>query len=415
MSKRRVVITGLGVIASNGIGKNDFWQANVQGRSGIDRISTFDTTGFDSLVGGEVKGFDPSQYMPADIAKRVDRFVHFGLACANMAMADSGLDMVQEDKSRVGVIIGSGLGGIVFHEQQMLVSYEKGEHRMTPASVPRITPNAVSSHIAIQYGCLGPNMVISTACASGSHGIGEAFRKVQYGETDICVTGGVEATMSRFNFGGYNALRVLSKNRNDDPTHASRPFDKNRDGFVMSEGGAILIIEELQHALKRNAPIYAELIGYASNSGAHHMVMPDPSGNDAARAMRSVLKDAGLGLNDINYINAHATSTTANDRSETKAIKDVFGDQAQRIPVSATKSMTGHSIGAAGAIEAVVCALAIKNEFIPPTINYKDKDPECDLDYVPNEGRAARLNAVLSNSFGFGNCNACLVFAQYRG
>jgi len=413
MNKRRAVITGLGVIASNGIGIQEFWQAQSQGRSGIVKITTFDTSGFDSQIGGEVRGFDPSQYMPAELAKRIDRFVHFGLAATKMALQDSGLDLGREDRNRVGVIIGSGLGGIVFHEEQMLAAYEKGAHRLTPLCVPRITPNAVSGHIAIQYNCMGPNMVISTACASGAYGIGEALRKIQYGEMDLGITGGVEATMTRFNFGGYDALRVLSK-RNDAPAEASRPFDKNRDGFVLSEGGAILVLEELQHALARKAAIYAEVIGYANNSGAHHMVMPDPEGKDAVRAMALAVKDAGLKPEDIDHINAHGTSTTANDRAETKAIKEVFGKRAYDIPVTATKSMIGHSIGAAGAIEAVVCALVLKHGFIPPTINYRDKDPDCDLDYVPNQGRKADIRTILSNSFGFGNSNACLVFSQYQ-
>ncbi len=404
----------MGVVACNGIGLENFWQANIKGRSGIDKITCFNADAFDSRIAGEVRGFDPCQYMPAEVAKKVDRFVHFGLACTQMAMQDSRLDLEKEDKHRIGVIIGSGLGGMMFHEEQMVAVLDKGALRINPSSVPRISPNAVSSHIAIRYGCLGPNMVISTACASGSHAVGEAFHKIQWGDMDVCVTGGVEAPLTRLNFGAYCALRVLSK-KNDVPQEASRPFDKERDGFVLSEGGGGLILEELDHARERNAPIYAEITGYASNSGARHMVIPDLSGEDAAQAMTDALKDAGLGINSIDYINAHATSTVANDRAETGAIKKAFGQQAYKIPISSTKSMIGHSLGAAGGIEAVVCALAIKNKFIPPTINYKDKDPECDLDYVPNEGRKASLNAVLSNSFGFGNCNACIVFSDYKG
>jgi 3-oxoacyl-[acyl-carrier-protein] synthase II len=414
MNKRRVVITGLGVVACNGIGRDNFWQANMQGRSGIGKITFFDTEALDSHIAGEVKDFDPSQFIPADVAKKVDRFVHFGLACSEMAMKDSRLDLGTEDKRRIGVVLGSGLGGMMFHEEQMVAILEKGVNRINPSSVPRISPNAVSSHIAIRYGFLGPNMVISTACASASHAIGEAFRKIQWGDMDICVTGGVEAPVTRLNFGAYCALRVVSK-KNDFPQEASRPFDLQRDGFVLSEGGGGLILEELSHALKRNAPIYAEVTGYASNSGARHMVMPDITGEDAARVMADALKDAGIDRAKVDYINAHATSTVQNDRAETKAIKSVFGQQAYKIPVSSTKSMIGHSLGAAGGIEAVVCALAIKNEFIPPTINLKHKDPECDLDYVPLEGRRARLNNVVSNSFGFGNCNACIVFSDFKG
>ena len=352
--------------------------------------------------------------MSADFAKKVDRFVHFGLACTKMAMQDSRLDLEKEDKHRVGVIIGSGLGGMMFHEEQLVAHFAQPSRRCHPTAVPRISPNAVSSHIAIQYGCLGPNMVISTACASGSHAIGEAFRKIQWGDMDVCVTGGVEATMTLLNFEAYCVLRVISK-KNELPEEASRPFDLKRDGFVLSEGGGILFLEELNHALKRNAPIYCEVVGYASNSGAKHMVMPDVTGEDAARVMADALKDAGVDRSQIDYINAHATSTIQNDRAETKAIKNVFGTQAYKIPVSSTKSMIGHSLGAAGGIETVVCALAIKNKFIPPTINYKDPDPECDLDYVPLEGRIAKLNTVLSHSFGFGNCNACVIFSDFNG
>ncbi len=411
MSRNRVVITGLGVVAPNGIGTEAFWKANVEGRSGVDRITRFDVSHLDSKIAGEVRNFDPLQYMPAEVVKKADRFVHLGLAAAKMALEDSGIDLSLEDKTRIGVIIGSGLGGIVFHEEQMLAAYEKGAHRLNPMCVPKITPNAVSSHIAIQFGLLGPNMVVSSACASGTHGIGEAFRKVQYGETDICVTGGVEASLTQFTLGAYCSLRVLSK-RNDSPQEASRPFDKERDGFVLGEGAGMLVLEELTHARKRNAHIYAEVIGYAATSGAHHIVMPQPEGKDAALTMALALKDASLRPQDIDYINAHGTSTQANDRAETRAIKEVFGEYAYKIPISATKSMIGHTIGAAGAIEAVACALVIKNGIIPPTINQTHKDPDCDLDYVPNQARQADVKTVLSNSFGFGNCNACITFKK---
>ena len=409
-----MVITGLGVVACNGIGKEDFWQANVEGRSGIVKITNFNTDAFETKIAGEIRNFDPSQYMPADLVKRVDKFVHFGLACTKMAMQDSRLNLEGQDKYRIGVILGSGLGGMMFHEEQMMAHFENPNYRTHPTAVPRISPNAVSSHIAIQYGLLGPNMVISTACASASHAVGEAFHKIQWGDMDMCVTGGVEATLSILNFEAYYNLRVMSRH-NDAPHEASRPFDLQRDGFILSEGGGVVILEELNHALERNAPIYAEVVGYASNSGARHMVMPDLSGEDAARVMADALKDADMDLSKVDYINAHATSTVANDRAETKAIKKLFGQQAYKIPVSSTKSMIGHSLGAAGGIEAVVCSLAIKNKFIPPTINCKHKDPECDLDYVPLEGRRAQLNTVLSNSFGFGNCNACIVFSDFKG
>ncbi len=399
----------MGVAACNGVGVQDFWRANVEGRSGISLIDAFDTTDLASKVGGQVRGFVPTHYIPDDIAKRVDRFVHFGLACTEMALKESGLRPEAEDTDRVAVVMGSGLGGLMFHEEQMVAAFDRGAHRINPASVARISPNAVASQIAIRYGFRGPNMVISTACASGAHAIGEAFRKVQYGETDICLTGGVEAPLTQFNFGAYCALRVLSKN-NANPTGASRPFDLGRDGFVMSEGGAVLILEERERALRRGAAVLAEISGYASNSGAHHMVMPESEGADAARVMAAALRDARL--DRVDYINAHATSTRANDAAETKAIKAVFGAEARKIPVSSTKSMIGHAIGAAGAIEAVVCVKALQDQVVPPTINLNIPDPACDLDYVPRESRQIKLEHVMSNSFGFGNCNVALIFSK---
>jgi 3-oxoacyl-[acyl-carrier-protein] synthase II len=408
-SGRRVVVTGLGVVACNGVGLEPFWAANRAGRSGITMIDRFDTELLSAKVGGVVHGFEPTAFMSAELAKRVDRFVHFGVATAKMALTQSGLDLERVNRDRVGVVIGSGLGGLLFHEEQIASAFDRGAHRINPLSVPRISPNAVSGHVGITFGLRGPNMVISTACASGAHAIGEAYRKIRYGEIDQCVTGGVEAPISLFGFGAYGALRVLSK-RNDDPTKASRPFDRDRDGFVMSEGGAMLILEERDSALARGATVLAEILGYASNSGAHHMVMPDPEGADATRVIRSALEDAGL--ESVDYINAHATSTKANDAAETKAIKNVFGERARQIPISSTKSMIGHALGAAGAIEAVVCVQALRDQFIPPTINLKNADPECDLDYVPNVGRNAKLSTVLSNSFGFGNCNVALIFGQ---
>lgn len=409
MNKRRVVVTGLGVTACNGIGIESFWCANREGRSGIGPVQAFPADDFPSRIAGEVRGFAPTDYIAPEVAMRVDRFVHFGLACAELALRESKLNVAAEDPDRIGVIIGSGLGGQLFHEEQMVAAFEKGPNRINPLAVPRISPNAVASHIAIRYRIHGPNMVVSTACASGAHAIGEALRKIQFGEVDVCLAGGVEAPLTRFNFGAYCAMRVLSKS-NDDPTRASRPFDKNRDGFVMAEGGAILVLEEREHAIQRGANIIAEILGYASNSGAQHMVMPDSSGDDAARVMRAALRDAGV--ERVDYINAHATSTKANDAAETKAIKSVFGADAYRIPISSTKSMVGHALGAAGAIEAAVCAMALSEQFIPPTINLETPDPDCDLDYVSREGRPAELRAVLSNSFGFGNCNVALVLGR---
>lgn len=412
MQKRRVVVTGLGVIAPNGIGTEAFWRATLAGQSGVGPVSFFDASPFESRIAGEVKGLEPLAFLPPNVARKTDRFVHLGVGAASEALKDSGLDLAAEDRTRIGSIIGSGLGGVLFHEEQILAGYEKGVHRLNPLCVPRITPNAVASHVAIHFGLLGPNMVISTACASSTHAVGEAMRKVQYGEADVVVSGGAEAPLTQFTFGAYAAMKVLSR-RNDAPEKASRPFDRGRDGFVLSEGGAALIVEELQHARRRGARIYAELIGYSLTSGAHHMVVPDPTGSDAALAMRLALRDAGIGPEAVDYINAHGTSTHANDVAETKAIKEVFGARACRIPVSATKGVTGHSIGAAGAIEAVACCLTLAQQVIHPTANYETPDPECDLDYVPNAAREARVEVALSNSFGFGNANACLVFARY--
>ena len=413
MKKRRVVVTGLGVVASNGVGTDNFWEANINGVSGVDRITLFDASHYQSRIAAQIKEFDPREYMPDKIAKKVDRFVQFGLASTKMAIDDSQLDLGKEDREKIGVIVGSGLGGVLFHEEQIMSAYERDSHRFNPLCVPRITPNAVAAHIAIQYGLLGPNLVISTACASGNHAIGEAFRKIQNHEADVVVSGGAEAPLTQFTFGAYCALRGVLSTKNDLPHEASRPFDRERDGFVMGEGSAMLLLEESNHALNRGAHIYAEIIGYGQTSGAYHMVMPQPEGEEAAAAMILTLREAGLKLSDVDYINAHGTSTLANDIAETKAIKRVFGEYAYDVPISATKSMVGHAIGAAGAIEAVASCLVIEHQIIPPTINYEHPDPECDLDYVPNGPRKAKVDIALSNSFGFGSVNACILFRRY--
>jgi 3-oxoacyl-[acyl-carrier-protein] synthase II len=410
---RRVVITGLGVVAPNGIGKEEFWEANLEGKSGVDLIEDFDVSLFNSKIAAQIKKIDPLDFVPKEVAKRVDRFVHLGLSSCKLALDDSKLNLNKEDKTKIGILIGSGLGGVIFHEEQILAGYEKGAHRLNPLCVPRITPNAVASHIAIQYNLLGPNIVISTACSSGTIAIGEATRKIQNNDIDICIAGGTEAPLTQFTFGAYCALKVLSK-KNSSPQEASRPFDKKRDGFVLGEGSAILVLEELNHAKKRGAHIYAEIIGYSCNSGAYHMVMPEPTGKDIVKTIIDSLKDAQIKPTEIDYINAHGTSTLQNDRIETKAIKEVFGNYAYKIPISSTKSMIGHTIGAAGAIEAVVCCLTIENQIIPPTINYNYPDPECDLDYVPNKPREAKIKTILSNSFGFGSNNACLIISGYN-
>lgn len=406
------MITGLGVVSSIGLGKEEFWKASIEGKSGVGLINSFDTSLFSSKIAGSITNFNPQDYIPNEISKRTDRFVHLGLASAKLALDDSRLALDREDRSRIGVVFGSGLGGVIFHEEQMLRAYEKGAHRLNPLCVPRITPNAVASQIAIYFELQGTNMVISNACASGTNALGEAYRKILNAEADLILSGGAEAPLTEFTFGAYDALKVLSKG-NAIPQEASRPFDKTRDGFVLAEGSSALLLEELSHALDRRAHIYAEIIGYASNSGAYHMVIPEPNGKDASKAMSGALRYAHLQPNDIQYINAHGTSTQLNDKIETKAIKEVFGEYAYKIPISSTKSMLGHSIGAAGATEALVCCLALENQIIPPTINYKNPDPECDLDYVPGQARGAKLNTVLSNSFGFGSNNACLIFRKY--
>lgn len=413
MKRRRVVITGLGIVAPNGIGKDDFWRANIKGKSGVGLIKHFDVSNFSSKIAAQIKNFDPLDFMPKEVAKRSDRFVHLGLAAAHMAINDSSLRLEKEDKQRIGVFIGSGLGGVPFHEEQILAGYQKGFHRVHPLSVPKITPNAVSSYIAIEHGLTGPNMVISTACASGTYAVTEAFNKIVNSDAEVILAGGAEAPLTEFTFGAYDVMRVLSR-RNDAPEAASRPFDRERDGFVIGEGAGILVLEELSHALSRNAHIYAEILGYGANSGAYHMVIPNPEGNDVADVMRQALNNAEISYQEIDYINAHGTSTLANDQSETRGIKQVFREQAYNIHISSTKSMIGHTIGAAGAIEAIVCALVVEHSVIPPTINYTYPDPECDLDYVPNSHRNARVNYVLSNSFGFGNCNCCLIIGRYK-
>lgn len=414
MNNRRVVITALGVVSPIGLGKGEFWQASLEGKSGVDLVKNFDTSLYASQIAGQIKNFDPQDHLSREISKRADRFVHLGLTSVKMAIEDSGLDLDREDRNRIGVIFGSGLGGVLFHEEQILKGYEKGTHRLSPFSVPRITPNALSSQIAIYFNLRGTNMVIANACASGTNAIGESYRKIKNNEADMIFSGGGEAPLTEFTFGAYDAMKVLSK-RNGAAQEASRPFDKDRDGFVLAEGAATLVLEELGHALNRGAHIYSEIIGYVSNSGAYHMAIPKPEGSDVVRAMSDALNDARINPRDIDYINAHGTSTLPNDKVETKAIKDVFGECAYKIPVSSTKSMLGHSIGAAGAIEAAVCCLTIENQIIPPTINYKTHDPECDLDYVPVVPRQATVNTVLSNSFGFGSNNACLIFRKCNG
>lgn len=412
--EKRVVIAGLGVVAPNGIGKDAFWRANLKGTSGVDKLSDFDTSSFNSKIAAQVKDFDPLKFMALTTVRKSDRFTHLGVAASKLAIEDSGLRLNEIDKERAGVSIGSGLGGVLFHENQIATMYERGFSKAEPLGVPKVAPNAVSGYVSIEFGFKGPNVAPSTACSSGAHGIGQGYDMIRLGRAEVMIAGGSEAPITPYTFAAFNALRALSK-KNDSPQEASRPFDKERDGFVMGEGAGVIVLEELNHAKKRGAHIYAEIIGYALTSGAYHMVMPAPEGKDAAMTMALALKEAKIKPEDVDYINAHGTSTQANDKAETKAIKEIFGDYAYKIPISSTKSMIGHTIGASGAIEAIICCLIIGSNLITPTINYKYPDPECDLDYVPNETREKKVNIALSNSFGFGSNNVCLVFRKFNG
>ncbi|OGW81695.1 MAG: beta-ketoacyl-[acyl-carrier-protein] synthase II [Omnitrophica bacterium RIFCSPLOWO2_12_FULL_44_17] len=410
--KKRVVVTGLGIVAPNGIGVNEFAASTFGGKSGIDFITRFDIAKYSVKTAAEVKNFDPVEYMPIAVMRKTDRFAHLGLAAAKLALDDAKLSSENGALTQAIVIIGSGQGGNNFHEETIIEVVKHDDPKKAAASsVPRITPNAVSAYIALQYGIKGVNQVISTACSSSAQAIGEACNKIRQGVANIAVTGGVEAPISRVTFAAYQQMMVLSPDNNN-PTKASRPFDLTREGFVLGEGAGILILENAEHAQARGAHIYAEIAGFGSNCGAYHMVTPNPSGEDAAAAMKLALDDAGLEPMDVDYINAHGTSTKWNDLAETKAIKLVFNEYAKKIPISSIKSMIGHTIGAAGAIEAIICCLSIEKGFIPPTINLNTPDPDCDLDYVPNQGRAAKLEVVVSNSFGFGSNNAVLVFRR---
>ena len=414
MDNKRVVITGIGLVTPIGIGKEEFWKANLEGVSAVNFIKSFDTTEYRTKIAAEITGFDPLKYLDQKTKDSTDRFAQFGIAGASLAVEDSGLDFGKENKNAIGVCMGSGLGGMLFYEKQIVAVLEaKSIKKGSPRCVPKITPNALSAQISIFFKLLGPNITVSTACSSGNHALGLAMDMIKQNRANIMLAGGAEAPIIPFTFAAFNAIRVMS-GRNDYPKEASCPFDKDRDGFVMGEGSAVLILEELNHARKRKAHIYVELVGYGSTSGGYHMVMPAPDGSDAARAMKLALKTAKVSPDRIDYINAHGTATQANDAIETKAIKEIFKGHAYKIGVSSTKSMIGHSLGAAGAIEAVACIMALRDHIMPPTINYKTKDPDCDLNYVPNEPQKKQLNYVLSNSFGFGSNNACIIMRRYK-
>jgi len=420
MDRRRTVVTGLGALTPVGNTVDEFWTALIQARSGVGPISKFDAAVknaqgeylFPTRIAGEVRNFDPLRYVERKEARRLDPFLQYAIACSVMAVEDAGLDVGRVDGARFGVLIGSGIGGI----QTLLSTYdvllERGPDRVSPFFVPMMIVNMASGLVSMRFGAKGPNSSVVTACASGNHAIGDAFRLIQRGDADVMIAGGAEAIILPLTIAGFCAMKAMST-RNDEPAKASRPFDAARDGFVCGEGGGILVLEALEHAVRRDARIYAEIVGYGMTSDAHHMTAPDPEGDGAARAMQAALHDAGLRGPEVGYINAHGTSTPYNDKFETLAIKRVFGDHASRLAVSSTKSMTGHLLGAAGGIEAIATALALHNGVLPPTINYEVPDPDCDLDYVPNQARKQDVEVALSNAFGFGGTNAALAFRKY--
>jgi 3-oxoacyl-[acyl-carrier-protein] synthase II len=414
MEKRRVVVTGLGLVTPLGIGVQETWDALIEGKSGVGRITQFDCSSYPVQIAAEVKNFDPSQYIEPKELKKMDRFIHFAIAASDMAMKDSGLKITKENADRVGVIIGSGMGGLPMIEHYHKTLLEKGHRRISPFFIPMIIINLAAGQVSIRYGAKGPNSSPCTACATGSHSIGDAFRIIQYGMADAMIAGGTEAVITPMGVAGFAAMKALST-RNNEPERASRPFDIDRDGFVMGEGAGIVILEELNHALRRGAKIYAEVIGYGMSGDAYHITSPAPEGEGAARCMEAALKDAGIRPDEVNYINAHGTSTKYGDELETMAIKKVFGEHAYKLSVSSTKSMTGHLLGAAGGVEAVITVLSIYHNIVPPTINLEKPDPACDLDYVPNKAKKMEVNCAISNSFGFGGTNACLIFRKFTG
>lgn len=405
-------MTGVGLVTPCGIGIDNVWNNILSGQSGIGPLTRFDTEKFDTKFAGEVKGFNPEDYVQPKEVKKMDLFIHYALAAAQIAVKDSGLDMGQEESDRVGVVVGTGLGGLPTIEKYHSVLLERGPGRITPFFIPMLIANEAPGHIAIQHGFKGPNICIVTACATGAHSVGDACRIIQYGDADVMVAGGSEANLTPLTVGGFNAMKALST-RNDDPLRASRPFERDRDGFVVAEGSGVLILEELEHAKKRGAKIYAEMAGYGYNGDAYHITAPCPDGDGFIRCIRMALKDAQLSPDDVDYINAHGTSTKLNDYIETLAIKEVFKEKAYKVPISSTKSMTGHLLGAAGAIEAIFSVLSIRDQVCPPTINYENPDPECDLDYVPNKARSHTVNVAMSNAFGFGGTNSTLVFRRF--
>ncbi len=410
--KRRVVLTGVGLVSPLGIGVDESWQALCAGKSGVGEITRFDTSKFQTKIAAEVKDFNAQDFLPKKEAKRNERFISYAIAATRMAIDDSGLVIDDSNANKIGVITGCGLGGLGILESTCQTLKQRGPRRVSPFFIPMMIGNMAPGMISIHFGAKGPNTSIATACAAGAHAVGDSYKLIADGVADAMITGGVEAVVNPTCIAGFNAMKALST-RNDEPEKASRPFDRNRDGFVVGEGSGILIIEALDHALERGAKIYAELIGYGLSGDGHHMTAPPPDGNGAIRCMQAALNDAGIGPDEIDYINAHGTSTPLNDISETMAIKEVFNDHAYKLAISSTKSMTGHLLGGAGGIETVFTALTVYEGLMPPTINYENPDEECDLDYVPNVKRKAAVKRAMTNSFGFGGTNASLILSKY--
>lgn len=412
--RRRVVVTGMGAITPIGLNKDEYWSNLLAGTSGAGPITQFDASNYDTKFACEVKGFDPLSFLDRKLAQRCDPFTQFALAAADMAIKDSGLDLEKVDRTRGGVIVGSGIGGMwTYHRQQQTIWETGGPHRISPFFIPMMISDIAPGRISMRHGLKGPNYATTSACATSSHAIGDAAILIQRGDADFMLTGGAEAAICPMGIGGFNAMKALST-RNDAPQKASRPFDKGRDGFVMGEGGAILVLEELGHALKRNARIYAELVGIGFTADAHHITEPAPGGEGAVRAMRLAVADAQIAPDEVAYVNTHGTSTPVGDKAETAAIKTVFGEHARRMAVNSTKSMIGHLLGAAGAVEAVATVMSVHENKVHPTINYETPDPECDLNYVPNKALEREIPAAISNTFGFGGHNASILFRKFR-
>ena len=414
-SDRRIVVTGMGVVTPLGHDLNSFWQSLITGQCGIDKITAFDASAYTTQIAGEVKNFDPTPAFPSPKEiRRTDRYSQFGIYAAWSALKDSGLELEKENLDEIGVFIGSGIGGLATTTEQHKTLIERGPGRMSPFTIPMLIGNMASGLVSMYFNLRGPNFSTCSACATANHAIGEAWRTIKAGDAQVMFAGGSEAAVIPIGIGGFCAMRAMST-RNDDPKTASRPFDKDRDGFVMGEGAGVLVLEELEHAKKRGARIYCEITGYGNTADAHHLTAPSPGGEGAARSMKMALRTSGLNPTDITYINAHGTSTPQGDIAETQAIKSVFGDYAKKLVVSSTKGATGHMLGAAGAVETAACVLAIKNSIVPPTINLQNPDPECDLDYVPNKAREMSVNAIVNNSFGFGGHNSTIAAKKFVG